>query len=178
MKPEIIAMIISIVAMIVTTASFQFTKKSQLLLVQTIGSALYLVSYIFASGGMAIYLNILFIIRNFVSTKTTGNRRASNITAVILCILIIIIYILFIVMSKISTTVALWNALPVMGSIFGTIGFTRENPKHIRMWKIGDSISWLCFNLHLGIAAMGGIIGEVINLSSIGISLLRLKNKQ
>ena len=177
MKPETIAMIISIMAMIVTTASFQFTKKSQLLLVQTIGSILYLVSYIFASGGMAIYLNILFIIRNFVSTKTIGNRRASNITAVILCFLIIMIYILFIIMSKISTMVALWNALPVMGSIFGTIGLTRENPKHIRLWKIGDSVPWLCFNLHLGIAAMGGVVGEVINLSSITISLLRLKNK-
>lgn len=67
MTPErIIGWILSIIGMAVTVFSFQAKNKKGLLILQTVGSSFYLLSYIFLGAGIAAILNCIYLIRNLL----------------------------------------------------------------------------------------------------------------
>ena len=177
MTNEIIAMIISIVAMIVTIASFQFKDKKQLLMLQSIGSALFLVSFAFSGSGIAVILNIIYIIRNLTVMNMNTEGKKGIAVCVILCTAYVAAYI-GTILAEGASAESLWNILPVMGACFGTVGFVNNNPSKLRLWKMGDSLAWLGFNIYVGIGALGGIIGEVLNISSNVISIFRFRERK
>ena len=72
-----------------------------------------------------------------------------------------------------SFSVNLWNLCPIIGAFFGTVALVQGDVNSLRKWKYGDSISWLAFNIHIGIGAMGGIIGEILNILSLTIGVIR-----
>ena len=174
MTNEYTAMIISIFAMIITIVSFQFKSKRLLLFFQSIGSFLYLVSFVFAGSGIAVYLNVIYLIRNFVYMKDKNSRKYGLCT--LLCTAYICAFILELYISGISRE-TLWNILPVAASCLGTVALLFNRPEKIRFWKLGDSVLWLGFNIHIGIGALGGIIGEVMGISSNIISIFRFKEQ-
>lgn len=175
MTNEQIGMILSVCGMVITVFSFQFKKKPLLLLFQTAGSSFYLVSYIFSNGGIAVILNVIFLLRNFIFIAMKENKKSAMTVCLSLCISYVIAYICYILCTPISVGEKLWNVLPVIGSIFGTIAITKSNANSLRAWKSLDSVSWLAFNIRIGLGALGGIIGEIFNLASIGIAILRFK---
>lgn len=175
MTNEYIAMIISIFAMLVTIASFQFKRKALLLTFQSIGSFLYLVSFAFAGSGIAVYLNIIYLVRNFIFMKE--NKMRGKGLCALLCIAYICAFALELYMSGISSE-TLWNIVPVAASCLGTVALMFNRPEKIRYWKLGDSILWLGFNLHIGLGALGGIIGEILGISSNVISIFRFSRKK
>ena len=173
---ETMGMILSILGMAVTVVSFQAKKKNVLLFLQTVGSCFFLVSYIFAQGGIAVYLNVLFIIRNVLFAKIDlAQSKKKYLLSIALCASYVIAYVLFMLFSNITAEEKWWNLLPVVGSLFGTVAVTFSNVNVLRLWKIGDSVSWLVFNVRIGLGALGGIIGEVLNLTSIAVGLARFR---
>jgi hypothetical protein len=178
MTNEQIGMILSICGMLVTVFSFQLKKKSLLLLAQTVGSAFYLVSYIFSKGGIAVLLNVIFILRNFLFIAVKENKERAMLLCLLLCLSYVVSYICYILFNSLTTSEKWWNLLPVIGSFFGTFAITKTNANALRAWKSLDSISWLAFNLRIGLGALGGIIGEIFNLTSIGIAILRFKKEE
>ena len=92
-----------------------------------------------------------------------------------LCLSYVISYICYIIFQPLSISEKLWNLLPVIGSFFGTFAITRSNANSLRAWKSLDSVSWLVFNLRIGLGALGGILGEIFNLVSIGVAIWRFK---
>lgn len=175
MTNEQIGMLLSICGMLVTVFSFQLKKKALLLAMQTVGSAFYLVSYVFSNGGIAVILNVIFIIRNFLFITAKENKKRAMLTCVLLWIAYLISYLCYVIFTPLTLSEKLWNLLPVVGSFFGTFAITKSNANSLRGWKSLDSISWLTFNIRIGLGALGGIIGEIFNLASIGISILRFR---
>ena len=66
MNNEHIAMIFSILGMLVNIVSFQVKNKKPLLVFQTIGNVLFLISFIFNVSAIAVILNVIYVVRNFI----------------------------------------------------------------------------------------------------------------
>ena len=176
---EIIGMILSLCGMAVTIISFQVKNKVPLLILQTVGSLLFMISYVFSGGGIAVVLNVLMLIRNFLFMFLSKKRgRVIIITVILLCISYVLAYVIYTVAAKESLADNLWNLFPISAAFFGTISFANSNVNRLRIWKYGDSVSWIIYNIHIGWGALGGIIGEVLNLISLTVGIIRYrKNK-
>ncbi len=180
MEPnEIIGMILSLLGMAVNIVSFQVKNKVPLLIMQTAGSTLFMISYAFSGGGIAIALNVLMLIRNFLFMFLSKKRgRAIIIAVVCLCVSYVITYVVYTVLAKESLQDNIWNIVPVIAAFFGTISFANSNVNRLRAWKYGDSISWLTYNTHIGWGALGGILGEILNLISLTVGIIRFRDKK
>lgn len=170
-------MVLSLCGMLVTVCSFQLKSKRGLLIWQTAGTCFYLVSYIFSKGGIAVYLNAIYLVRNFLFMSFDGQKgKKLYVATAILCLSYIVAYMGYVFLSGIGTAEKWWNLLPVSGAVFGTIAVTKSNVNGLRAWKTGDSLSWLAFNMHIGLGALGGILGEIFNLVSIAVGLFRFRS--
>lgn len=172
-------MILSVCGMLVTVISFQVKAKKKLLILQTIGTAFYLVSYIFSDGGIAVILNVIYLVRNFLFMYLDeGKEKKGKIACILLCVSYFIAYMVYTFVANKSIETSLWNLLPILGAVFGTIAAMQSNVNKLRLWKYGDSLSWLAFNIRIGIGALGGIVGEIVNLLSLTIGFLRFRTKE
>ena len=176
MNSEIIGMILSLIGMAITIVSFQARKKAMLLLLQSIGSAFYLVSYIFSGGGIAIFLNVIYLTRNFLYTRIDScSKKVRYGVCAGLCSAYVITYGIFTAISGTQGMENLWNLLPIIGSIFGTVAALQVDMIRLRLLKVGDSLSWLAYNGYIGLGALGGILGEILNQISIWVAIAREK---
>ena len=176
---EIIGMILSLMGMTVNIVSFQVKNKIPLLIMQTAGSTLFMISYAFSGGGIAIALNVLMLIRNFLFMFLSKKRGRAIIVAVIcLCVSYVITYILYTIFAKESLADNVWNIFPVIAAFFGTVSFANTNVNRLRAWKYGDSICWLTYNTHIGWGALGGILGEVLNVVSLTVGIIRFRERK
>lgn len=66
MPEHIIGQIASIIGMILTIISFQMKTRKQIILLQTAGSAFYLVSFFLLGKWAPVCLNVVFLFRNFL----------------------------------------------------------------------------------------------------------------
>lgn len=178
MTNEQIGMILSLIGMVITVISFQIKNKAPLLLFQSIGSAFFLISYIFSGSGIAIFLNIIFLIRNTLYMFIDCSKgKIKYIICVILCMLYVATYAIYTPLAHETLATNLWNILPVGAALFGTVASACQNVNMYRVWKYGDSFCWLAFNSHIGLGALGGIIGEVLNQISLTVGIIRYKEK-
>ena len=145
-----------------------------LLLLQSIGSSFYLISYIFSGGGIAICLNVIYLIRNFLYTRIDAcSKKVRYIVCACLCSAYVITYGVFTALSGVQGVENFWNLLPIIGSVFGTIAALQVDMIRLRLLKVGDSFSWLAYNSHIGLGALGGILGEILNQISIWVAIGR-----
>ena len=178
MTNEIWAMIFSILGMLVNIVSFQVKNKKPLLVFQTIGNVLFLISFIFNSSGIAVILNVIYVTRNFIYMRLDGKRgKPMYITCAILCVAFIVSYTVYTLVAGLTPKENLWNIVPVAASIFGTIASACVDVNKYRLWKYGDSFCWLFFNARFGLGALGGVIGEVLNQISLTVGLIRYRKK-
>ena len=178
MEKEYIAMIFSMLGMAVNIFSFQVKNKKPLLIFQTIGNVLFLISFIFNVSVIAVILNVIYVIRNFVYMRLDGKKgKPMYITCVILCVAFLTSYTVYTALAGHSLKENLWNFVPIIASIFGTIASACVDVNKYRMWKYGDSISCFLFNSLFGLGALGGIIGEVFNQISLAVALIRYRKK-
>ena len=178
MTNETWAMIFSILGMLVNIVSFQVKNKKPLLIFQTIGNVLFLISFVFNASGIAVILNVIYVTRNFIYMKLDGKRgKPMYITCALLCAAFIISYTVYTLVAGLTATENLWNIVPVAASIFGTIASACIDVNKYRLWKYGDSICWLFFNARFGLGAIGGVVGEVLNQISLTVGLIRYRKK-
>lgn len=180
MTNEQIGMILSLFGMAVTALSFQANKKVFFLVFQSIGNAFYLLSYAFNGGDIGIFINVIYIVRNlvFAFALREENKKHKTVGAFSVSAALVLTYVIFFTLSPTSLTEKIWNAVPIIGSLFGTVAVTQADLNKVRVWKYGDSLSWLSYNLHVGLGALGGIIGEVINLASLTLGIIRRKKNK
>ncbi len=180
MPKEIIAMIFSVLGMLVNMVSFQIKDKKPILILQSIGNILFLISFVFNGSGIAIMLNIIYLARNAIYMFTDGksDEKKDRIYCIALCGAFIMTYFVYILVAGNSLTENLWDFAPVAASIFGTIATANTDVNKYRMWKLGDSFCWLFFNARFGVGALGGIVGEVFNQASLVIGILRYRKKK
>ena len=165
-------MLLSLAGMTFTLVSFQPKSKKTVLLLQITGNLCYLSSYLFSKGNIAAILNIVYVIRNLVFLLRDTGKRSSLITGGFIAACSAS-YIFYTLLTNPGLIESLRNLLPIAGAIFGTIAVTKSDLNSFRRWKLGDSLCWLIYNLTIGFGALGGIIGEILNLLSIAIGIFR-----
>lgn len=151
--------------MALTVLSFQMKTKKQILLMQTAGSAFFLASFILLASWAAVYLNIVFLIRNIVF-YFKDKKWASHI------IWLFVILLLVIAAGALGFR-SYWDIIPIVGSVFGTLAAYMKRENLFRLFKLGDSPCWLIYNL--SIPSIGGSICEIINIISISVGLIRYR---
>ena len=178
---ETIAMVISIIAMVFIVLSFQIKNKIPLFLVQIIGMLLFMASYFFNASGIGVIINAINLTRNVIYILIKeNNRKLERLTCICLMVAYVASYAVYTAVAGFSLTDNLWNALPVIGALFGTIGtlLASKSVNLYRAWKYGDSVSWLSFNIHIGLGAIGGILCEIFTLISLTVGILRFREKK
>lgn len=166
MPQEIIGQIFSVLGMILTVISFQFKTKKQILLIQTIGSGFFLISYILFGSWSGVYLNVVFVIRNVIFSFGVDKKWAQSRVWFIVILIAVVI-------SGALGYNSYWDILPIAGSIFGTIAAYVKNENTFRLLKLGDSPCWLIYNC--SVHSIGGIICEIFNILSIILGLIRYR---
>ena len=160
--------IFSILGMILTIVSFQMKTRKQILLMQTAGSGLFLLSYIFLESWAAVYLNIVFLVRNIVFYFSKDKKWAQH--KIWLAVLLVA------VVAAGSVGFRSWvDILPIIGSVFGTVAMYMTSENMLRLLKLGDSPCWLIYNCT--VPSWGGVICEVFNITSIAVGLIRYKKE-
>jgi hypothetical protein len=177
MTEEIIAMIFSILGMLMNIIGFQVKNKKTLLLFQTIGSTMFLISFVFNASGMAVILNVIYLIRNFLYMYLDDKPQYNRLFCIVLSSVFVISYIVYTLCANLPPVENLWNIAPIAASIFGTIAASCTDVNKYRMWKYGDSYCWLFFNARFGLGALGGVIGELFNQISLTVGIIRYRNK-
>ena len=176
MTHESIGMILSLIGMAVCILSFQIRKKTWFLAAQSLGSGIFLISYIFSGGGMAIWLNCVYLIRNFVFVRLDKmEERVKRKACYLFWGVFIAVYLLYLSFSGETFPEAFWSFLPAFGSLFTSYAYTQTDVIKLRLIKIVDSGCWISYNLHVGIGALGGVLCEVFSLTSIAISIWRFR---
>lgn len=158
--------VLSIIGMALTIASFQMKTRKQIILFQTAGSVFFLLSYLLLESWSAVYLNVVFLIRNIVFYFGKDKKWAQH-KAWLLALLCAVV---------IAGSVGFrsWlDILPIIGSVFGTVAMYMKNENMLRLLKLGDSPCWLIYNCT--VPSTGGIICEVLNIFSILVGLIRYK---
>lgn len=166
MPEQIIGQITSIIGMILTIISFQMKTRNQIILLQTAGSAFYLVSFLFLGKWAPVCLNVVFLFRNFLCYFRKDKAWAQSI---------VWLYVLLAAVIAAGTLGfhSWWDLFPIIGSVFGTIAMYMKNENMLRLLKLGDSPCWLIYNFT--VPSVGGVIGEVFNITSIIVGLIRYK---
>ncbi len=177
---EIIGMTLSLIGMVFNISSFQFRKKITVLIVQTIGASVFMVSYFFSGGGIGMVLNGICIFRNLLLMKI-GDKKGKPLLLCSggLCVAYVIgvcVYTLAFIPDA-STADKLWNLLPLIGCFIGTVALSFTNLNLFRAVRIGESCCWLAYNVNIGLGALGGIFTEIFSLCSIVIGLIRFRGK-
>ena len=122
MTKEYIAMIFSILGMLVNIVSFQVKNKKPLLVFQTIGNVLFLISFIFNVSPIAVILNVIYVVRNFVYMRLDGKSgKPMYVACAILSASFIVSYVVYTLIAQHTLTENLWNFMPVAASVFGTV---------------------------------------------------------
>ena len=179
MPDKFIAMILSLVGMAIMVISFQMKGKRTLLFFQSVGTLFYLFAYMFAGGGVAVPLNIVFFIRNFIFMNIDGYKKPIRVLAcALLCLACIAVYIGYVVLTDLPLSAYLLSALPIIAGVFGTFAVLNKNVNRLRVLKLGESACWIAYNLRIGIAALGGLIGETLNIISIFVALIRFSKEK
>ena len=158
--------IFSIVAMALTIASFQMKTRKQIIFLQTVGSAIFLLSYLLVQDWAPACLNVVFLFRNFVCYFRKDKKWAQN--PVWLVVLLVAV-----IGAGLIGFRSWLNLLPIVGSVFGTVAMYMKNENMIRLLKLGDSPCWLVYNMMLPL--WGGVACEVFNIVSIVVGLIRYK---
>ena len=174
-----IGMMLSIIGMVFNIVAFHARKKHTLLLLHTAGTCFHMVSYVFSGGDMGIWLNLVFLARCvlFLRAENAGERIRKLLYASI-CTACALVYVMYTWIARPPLDVCLWNVIPVIGAFFGTYSCVQTDMIKLRQVKMADSVSWLLFNGHVGIGALGGFLGEVLNMVSMLLAIHREKTER
>ena len=168
MKREYYGTILSLIGMVLNLFAFHAREKRTLLILHTAATGFHMGSYVFSGGGMGIYLNAVFLVRSLSFLKAerwTPDKRKRLYWAI--CLGCAGAYALFLALHRPSAGDALWSLIPVIGAFFGTYAFVQTDMIALRRIKMADSVSWLLYNGHVGVGALGGFLGEVFNIAGM-----------
>ena len=174
----IVAQILGILGMICFISSFQFKSGLTIILAQLIGSAFYCVQYTLFSiiAGtlyMGVLMNVIGVFRGIVYYKRELFKAdsiwwiAGFFTSYIVC------YVLLFTVFGLAPNAhnLIIEFMPILGMVIAQISFRQKSASKIRAFGGATTIPWgLYHGFHLSI---GGLIGEIINLVSVIVGIIR-----
>lgn len=174
MTIELVAQLVSILAMLFNILSYQGKKKSQVIFMQMLGAAFFGISYFLLGAVIGGILNIVAIVRSLVFLSGERLRSGSRLWLVAFGALYVAAYVLtFTVFMKEPTPKNLiTEVLPVLAMLAITIGYSLKDAGAIRIVALVASPLWLAYNIFA--MSLGGILCEAFSLVSAVVGILRL----
>lgn len=161
----IIGQIVGIVAVATFLISYQLKRRKNIILVNAVSSALYVLQYILLGAMEGAVIDIL----SGVSTVTAHQKHkkiiAKHIKAVFIGLNLLIILAGLILYKNI------FSLFPIAGAIFQTSAFWITDEKKIRYVSFLGTPFWLVYNMVT--EAYGATIGSVLSMVSIGLAIYR-----
>ena len=179
MRREYIGTALSMIGMVLNVIAFHARKKRTLLILHFAATAFHMCSYVFSGGGMGIWLNLVFLFRCVLFLKAENkSREVRKHIYYGVCAACVAAYVIFTAVNRPPLSDCLWSAIPIIGAFFGTWSFVQSDMVKLRYIKMADSASWLLYNGHVGIGALGGFLGEVFNVISMLLAIRREKTER
>lgn len=175
---DIIAQIISIIAMIIALLSFQQKTQKHIVLMQFCSSTLFAIHFFMLGAITGCLLNAVGIVRAFIYSKKE-QRWANHILWPILFIVAYFgVYLINFTLLGLEPNMRnlLLELLPVIGMIATTVSFRMEKASQVRIFSLISAPMWLTYNAFN--LSIGGMLTEFFSLISILVGILRLDVKR
>lgn len=165
MTQAIIEQGIGFLAVICFIISFQLKSNRALFLCQMAGCALFCVQYFLLGAITGLLNNSVAIVRNTLLCKIDDWKWVAWKGWVPVFITICLVNMILTWQGPISL-------LPTIAVVAGTIGYWTNNAQKIRLCNmIAVSPAWLVYSVLIG--TIGGILNEIIVMSSVVVSIYR-----
>lgn len=163
---EIFGQVASIIGMILTIASFQMKTRKRIIVFQTVGSSFFLISYFLLGSWTGVYMNVIYLSRNFVFYYRKDKEWAKSKWWLVL-------FLAGAILAGILGFRSTIDILPIFGAIFATIAMYMPHENMLRLLNLLASPCWLVYNINL--PSTGGMICEIFNMVSVIIGLIRYR---
>ena len=165
----ILSQIVGFIAIICWVISVQLSKKSKIILFQTIANILYSVQYFLLNAIVAAFMNLVSFVRLSVFyTYETKNKRVP--------FGIMLLFMLIIIVIGIFTVNTPLMLIPILATLFYTYSSWQDNMQKLRIIYIVVAIFWIYYNFTVG--AYISLIGNTLEIISGISSLIKYKTKK
>lgn len=166
---EIVYVTISILSIILYVLSVQCKKKKDILIVQIGASLSYLIVYLIKAAWSGVAVEFLEELKDLVFIKTEKDNKKIPIIFLIIFITLLIAVSIYFYDGPLSL-------LPLIINITYFISTYFKNPKYIRLVMLINAFIWIIYNLY--VEAYIIVIGNILEIISAAISLIRFKEKK
>ena len=146
--------------------SYQRSKKSKIMIIQTVATALSCVQYLLIGAASGFALNVVCIIRNFAFYYREKNNKTDLVTPVIFAVAMAI-------MSCFSWE-GIHSLLITLGLVVNTVCMGICDAKSFRKTILISSTLILAYNFFA--LSYSGMLSESISLISVVIGIVRYRN--
>ena len=164
---EIIGQVISIIAVLITFLTYQMRTSRAIMLTLSIATLVSCIAYALLGGTTALGLNLFSIVRNICYYHKDKKFLSGKAIPIILSTIIVIL------------SAFLWEGYYsiffVVGLALNTLAMGYFGPQNLRKSILLTSSLILIYNLLMPIPSIGGIINEMVAISSSVIGLIRYR---
>lgn len=148
--------------------SYQRTKKSKIMAIQTVATALSCIQYLLIGAFSGFALNIVCIIRNFVFYYRDKNHKTGLVSPVLfaLCMAVVSVF----------SWEGIHSLLITLGLVVNTVCMGVFDAKKFRKTILISSSLILIYNVFA--SSYSGMLSESISLISVVIGIVRYRNTQ
>jgi len=172
---DIFVQALGLAGMAFNILSFQAKNSRQIMLMQMIGSLLFVLNYYFLGGYMGALMNFVCVFRAIYFVKVKNPPK--YILGIFLAVFIGFYILTFTVFGKEPTTAnLLLEILPIIGMTSTTYGYYSHSDRTIRRVGFINNPCWLTYNIFA--KTIGGILCDSICIISVIIGLIRFKDKK
>lgn len=165
---EIIGQICSFTGMVIVTASFQINTKRTLLVVQSISTLLFCLSYAFLGEITGSVLNAICLVRNFLFYFQKERTRLHNVTTALL------------VAAMVGAGAYFWagpiDLLAILALGINTVFLSFGRPQLLRFSILVSSPIMAVYNGIVG--AIFSLITEILVIGSSVVGIIRFRREK
>lgn len=160
--------IASILSIFFFVISVQFKEKKNILLIQSFASMTYFVVYFILGAYSGCAIELIEQTKDIVFYGYEKDKKE-------IPVILLIIFITLLIVASIITFDSLVSLLPLIINLAYFISSYFKNPIYIRIVMLVCGFIWLIYNICIGANII--IIGNILEIISAIISLVRYKNK-
>lgn len=165
MVNEIIGQVIGYVATALFALSYQIKKNTPLIIVQTVGTLCFCISYLFLGRMDGFAINVICVIRNLSFCVLKPETRLSyTVTGILMAAMAVV---------SVFTWEGPLSLLICIPLIINTFFLSLGRPQLLRKSVVFTSSGLLVYNVFVG--SQGGILSEAISITSSIVGIIRYR---
>lgn len=166
-----IAQAIGIAAMIMAVISMQCRSNKKFFLFQEISGALFTAGFILMGAWEGALMNLYGTVRpEFLRRQNLARTKW------VLAVLIVLLAVCTVITALKTDRELYLLGIVSLAQLLGTVFMWQQNGRNIRLCQLfAVSPLWIIYNLLLPVPSIGGLITELINMTSVIVVLIRFR---